>query len=59
MGNFKIEQLTIEQLENQISTINNARFLMENDYNGSSELIKELARTVVLLEDELIHKTIW
>lgn len=37
-----MKDLTLEQLENQINSINATRFLLERSYNGSKSTIKEL-----------------
>ena len=47
-----MKDLTLEQLENQINSINATRFLLERTYNGSESTIKELDELLKQLNEE-------
>lgn len=44
--------LTLEQLNNQIETINATRFLLERTYNGSESTLNELNELLKKLNEE-------
>ena len=47
-----MQDLTLEQLENQINSINTTRFLLERTYNGSESTVKELDELLKQLNEE-------
>ena len=47
-----MENLTLEQLESQITAINVTRFLLERTYNGSESTILELDKVLKDLNKE-------
>ena len=47
-----MKNLTLEQLENQITNINTTRFLLERTHNGSESTINELDKILKELRDE-------
>lgn len=47
-----MKDLTIEQLENQISLFNNTRFLLEREYNVSTSTLSEIIKIMKELTDE-------
>jgi hypothetical protein len=47
-----MKDLTLEQLENQISLFNNTRFLLEREYNGSESTLLEIIKILKDLTNE-------